>query len=423
VIIALLLPIAPFPFLHAPMRWMGFSPVSTWSAGFVVRELFDLGFVIAFVLFVEQKPLSSVGLKRPTFSDVWLGLALFAVVECTGPLMAFASYLVTGERHLAAVSRDLMYRVPLSIAIVTALTNGVVEELVARGFAIERLKIMTRSTLAAAIIALFADLALHLPFWGYRYAIVIAPMQLAFVLTYLWRRSLAPCIVAHILNDAAPQAMMAGLAAVTALTAHLGYYTAEGMIFMTRDYRGAAIASFTAAIGHNPKDRVAYDWRALEYHESGAYDREVSDLDRAIALSPRSGSLYGRRALAKDDAADYAGAVADYRKALQLEPGDSQFENGLAWILATCPNGRIRDGRSALDLAWKASEGSRWKDGSIIDTLAAANAELGDFAQAQTWERKAIDLSASDPDSVADLRARLALYMKHQPYREPIKPG
>ena len=89
---------------------------------------------------------------------------------------------------------------------IAAVTNGIVEELIARGFAIEQLKTVTHRTMVAAVVALLADLAIHIPFWGYRYAIAIAPLQLMFVLTYLWRRNLTPCIVAHILNDATPRA-------------------------------------------------------------------------------------------------------------------------------------------------------------------------------------------------------------------------
>ncbi|HUY20261.1 MAG TPA: CPBP family glutamic-type intramembrane protease [Candidatus Binataceae bacterium] len=420
-IIAFLLPITQFPFFQAPLRWLGLSPVNSWSTGAVIGELCALVFIVGFVVLLEKKPLSSVGLKRPTFSDLWLGLALFAVVECAATLGPHLIYHLIGK-PLAVGHRDLVYRVPLSIAMIAAVTNGIVEELIARGFAIEQLKTVTHRTMVAAVVALLADLAIHIPFWGYRYAIAIAPLQLMFVLTYLWRRNLTPCIVAHILNDATPRAAMAGAAAM-ALTAHLNYYTAEGMVFMNGGYSGAAIASFTDAISHDPKDLHAYELRAWEYGSMGAYDREVADLNHAIALAPSDSRLYGRRALAKDDAADYAGAIADYRKAIQLRPDDPEFENGLVWVLATCPNAHIRDGRRALDLAWKASDRSGWKDSSIIDTLAAANAELGDFAQAQAWERTAINLAGSDSATVHELQARLALYLKHQPYREPIKPA
>ena len=102
---------------------------------------------------------------------------------------------------------------------------------------------------------------------------------------------------------------MAGAAAAMALTAHLNYYTAEGMVFMNGGYSGAAIASFTDAISHDPKDLHAYELRAWEYGSMGAYDREVADLNHAIALAPPDSRLYGRRALAKDDAADYTGAM------------------------------------------------------------------------------------------------------------------
>ncbi len=91
--------------------------------------------------------------------------------------------------------------------------------------------------------------------------------------------------------------------------------------------------------------------------------------------------------------------------------------------MATSPVNSVRDGPRALDLAWQAADQSRWKDPEIIDTLAAANAEVRDFDQAQVWERKAISLTHSEPETVKDFQARLALYAKHQPYCEPSEPG
>ena len=64
----------------------------------------------------------------------------------------------------------------------------------------------------------------------------------------------------------------------------------------------------------------------------------------------------------------------------------------------------------------KACELSDWKD-VVIDTLAAAYAESGDFAQALKWESKYTEANPSDKRA----QERLALYQKHQPYHEASK--
>ena len=57
----------------------------------------------------------------------------------------------------------------------------------------------------------------------------------------------------------------------------------------------------------------------------------------------------------------------------------------------------------------------------VLDTLAAACAATGDFARAVTTAERAIARATSDGNTrdSALIRARLELYRKRQPYRDP----
>jgi hypothetical protein len=58
----------------------------------------------------------------------------------------------------------------------------------------------------------------------------------------------------------------------------------------------------------------------------------------------------------------------------------------------------------------------------VIDTLAAAYAETGDFDAAVKWEQKAIDLKPRKFGFKSAAEKRLLLYKAHKPYRdEPSK--
>ena len=67
--------------------------------------------------------------------------------------------------------------------------------------------------------------------------------------------------------------------------------------------------------------------------------------------------------------------------------------------------------------ATKACELTSWEWSAFIDTLAAANAEAGDFESAADWQQKAIDL---DPNGffTDEFESRLELYKSGQAYRE-----
>ena len=112
-----------------------------------------------------------------------------------------------------------------------------------------------------------------------------------------------------------------------------------------------------------------------------------------------------------------AKAVADLDRALQLDPQNPDVLNGRAWFRATCPNATYRDGAQAIASATKACELAEWKEPGLLDTLAAAYAEAGNFAAAVKWQTKAIAMD-TDSQEKAGFEERLKLYQSNKPYRE-----
>ncbi len=90
--------------------------------------------------------------------------------------------------------------------------------------------------------------------------------------------------------------------------------------------------------------------------------------------------------------------------------------------MAACPEAKFRDGKKAIQLSTLACELTRWKNPVVLDTLAAAQAEAGDFAAAVKWQLSAIE-RLPDERQKTDYRSRLALYQAKQPYRQvPTQP-
>ena len=120
---------------------------------------------------------------------------------------------------------------------------------------------------------------------------------------------------------------------------------------------------------------------------------------------------------------DFAGAVARYRVALQTHPDLPDLLNNLAWLLAACPDARIRDGAQAVKHAGRACELTHYGVTPMVGTLAAAYAEAGRFDEAIATAEKACMMASASGDHNLLKRNQelLELYRAHQPYHEPLE--
>ena len=182
----------------------------------------------------------------------------------------------------------------------------------------------------------------------------------------------------------------------------------------------AAVRDFNQALAINPRYVDAYSNRCLAWTHQGDYDQAVADCSEALHLNPRSAKALYNRGYARDRQGNPGGAMRDYIQALKVNPAYIEVFNNMAWIMATSPDERLRDGRRAVAYAEKAV--SRTTDINFLDTLAAAYAEAGRFDEAVAIENRIISLLASTRRTEAMPRhiKRMSLYEEGRPYREPI---
>jgi tetratricopeptide (TPR) repeat protein len=108
------------------------------------------------------------------------------------------------------------------------------------------------------------------------------------------------------------------------------------------------------------------------------------------------------------------------QKVLVTDPNDPEAQKNMAWVLATWPEARIRDGAKAIELAERANQLVKGQDPIITLTLAAAYAEAGRFPDAIRTAEAASQL-ATDSGNVAlakGIRAHIELYRSGHPFRD-----
>ncbi len=192
---------------------------------------------------------------------------------------------------------------------------------------------------------------------------------------------------------------------------------AQIRVQLNNDVAGA-LADYDKALKLDPKRSETYMERAWVHATLKNNAAAIADYDSAIALKQDDSSLYVQRGEMYYRTHDYVKAMADWKKALELKHDDSATYNAMAWLLATSPDPKVRDGKKAIELATKACELSEWKKGEVVDTLAAAYAEVGDFKRAVEFENKAIALMKPDSDEMKAARAQLRFFENGRPFRE-----
>ncbi len=140
-----------------------------------------------------------------------------------------------------------------------------------------------------------------------------------------------------------------------------------------------------------------------------------------LSAEPESVAVATHLGIALTTLGRNAEAIAAFREGLAHAPNHAKMNNGLAWLLATSPSARLRDGAEALRRATIALDAAAGRKPSVLDTLAAAHAELGQFDQARRYARIALEMAreAGLEALAARIAARLALYESNRPCREP----
>ena len=158
--------------------------------------------------------------------------------------------------------------------------------------------------------------------------------------------------------------------------------------------------------------------RGIDWSHKKDNDHAIKDYDEAIRLDPKFSFPFNNRGVAWSEKKDYDRASKDYDEAIRLDFKLVSAINNKAWLLASCPVKRYRDGKKAVELATKACELTQWKVCQVFDILAAAYAETGDFDKAIEWEEKALKDEEYEKKYGNEARERLNLYQDKKPFRD-----
>ena len=187
----------------------------------------------------------------------------------------------------------------------------------------------------------------------------------------------------------------------------------------------AALSALLSAANPTPEARSHLADGHFQLAQSlagrGKLDLARPHYQAAVDLNPDFLEAHVQLGAALAEAKDLGGAVAHWRQALRLRPDWPELMNNLAWVLASNPDPKVRDGAAAVQLAERVCALAGSNSPSFLDTLGAAYAEAGRYADAvNTAERAgALADAARQTNAAARFRSHLELYRQGRACREP----
>jgi len=157
--------------------------------------------VLFYVRRVELRPLSSIGFRNVRLQDVLIGLGA-GIVMIAG--FAVIYYGVLPALHLSESSQvnELMVT-PFWWRLISVIRAAIGEEVIFRGFAIERGREVFGSLRIASALSWIVFTLEHITTWGWSHVLVAGFGGLLLTLLYVWRRNLWINIIAHFVVDGA----------------------------------------------------------------------------------------------------------------------------------------------------------------------------------------------------------------------------
>ena len=173
-------------------------------------------------------------------------------------------------------------------------------------------------------------------------------------------------------------------------------------------------ANIEARIEEFPHDRV----RVYKYGAAlvglGEFDRAEKFYRKQLDMFPTDVQIAYGLGWCHEKNKRWAEAVEAYTWATRIDRKHRRSKNNLAWVLATAPDKKVRNGSRAVSLARQAIGNQQPPDPMYMDTLAAAYAEAGSFRNAVKIQRY---VSRKTEGASEGVEKRLKLYLNRKPYR------
>jgi tetratricopeptide (TPR) repeat protein len=185
-----------------------------------------------------------------------------------------------------------------------------------------------------------------------------------------------------------------------------------------------AVDRLSAAVKSDPDYLEALLALGDLLRQGGRPGESLPHYARIISIAPGIVEARLGQALALVSMGRYREARDLLAEALKVQANQPALGEALARVLAAAPDDQVRDGRRAVSVMQELVEGQPSPE--VIEAMAIAYAEVGEYQQAVAWQRRAIgaaERAGRDSHSVKQMTENLRLFEQGKPCRTPWREG
>jgi spermidine synthase len=183
---------------------------------------------------------------------------------------------------------------------------------------------------------------------------------------------------------------------------------------------GEAKAHLLRALETNPLSGSAHLLLGRLLLAEGDPAGAIQHLREAVRIAPATAELHEDLGVSLAMTRRVDDALAEFREALRLAPDWPAALDRVALILATHPVPQARDPEEAIRLAQRAMKLTDGKDPMTLEVAAAAYAAAGRFGEAETTERKVLEMAVAAGDQALAAAARGAMDLYRRGLALPV---
>lgn len=151
--------------------------------------------LLVFILKAEGRDLGSIALRRPSGKDLQWAMTFWAV-----------STVASGMLHQLlppppSTGMDTVLQLSLPVIVALIFTTAITEEVLFRGYSIERLSELTGHRSLAVALSFGLFLLPHVAFFGPQWLLYHGTSVVLLYVLYVWRRNLWACMIMHLLGN------------------------------------------------------------------------------------------------------------------------------------------------------------------------------------------------------------------------------